>query len=92
MIAAKTNIIGEPIQQSCALTFCAERSQTEVAMTQRRPKSPGSFRDELGGLIERVAPPDRVVSTKQEKRGPLPVKDTAELNDRLFEKAWRKSD
>ena len=61
-------------------------------MTHRRPKSPGSFEDELGGLIERVAPPDREPTTKQDKADRHPVKDTAELNDRLFEKAWRKSD
>jgi hypothetical protein len=61
-------------------------------MTHRRPKSPGSFQDELGGLIERVAPPAREVSTKPDRPDRQPVKDTAELNDRLFEKAWRKSD
>ena len=61
-------------------------------MTHRRPKSPGSFQDELGGLIERVAPSDRAVSTRPNRPDPKPVKNTAELNDRLFEKAWRKSD
>jgi hypothetical protein len=60
-------------------------------MTHRRPKSPGSFRDELGGLIQRVAPPDRGIQTKPDKPDRQPVKDTGELNDRLFEKAWRKS-
>ena len=61
-------------------------------MTHRRPKSPGSFQDELGGLIERVAPPDRKLPAKPEKPERNPVKDTGELNDRLFEKAWRKTD
>jgi hypothetical protein len=60
-------------------------------MTHRRSKSPGSFQDELGDLIERVAPPDREVPVKPGKPDRQPVKDTAELNDRLFEKAWRKS-
>ena len=43
-------------------------------------------------LIERVAPPDREGPVKPGKPDRQPVKDTAELNDRLFEKAWRKSD
>ena len=61
-------------------------------MTHRRPKSPGSFQDELGDLIERVAPPVSEVPAKPGRACRQPVKDTAELNERLFEKAWRMSD
>ena len=61
-------------------------------MTHRRQKSPGSFQDELGGLIERVAPSDSEVPAKPGRAHRQPVKGTAELNDRLFEKAWRMSD
>ena len=59
-------------------------------MTHRRPRSPGSFQDELGGVIERIAQPDlkrRPKPGKPKKRG---VSNATELNDRLFEKAWRK--
>ena len=61
-------------------------------MTHRRPRSPGSFQDELGGVIERIAPPDRDAPAKPNKPERRAVGDTAELNERLFEKAWRKSD
>ena len=60
-------------------------------MPHPREKSPGSFRDELGSVIERVVPnekADRVKPDGSQKRG---VKDTAELNERLFEQAWKKS-
>ena len=61
-------------------------------MTHRRQKSPGSFQDELGGVIERVAPADRKPTSKPEKREESHVRDTACLNDRLFERAWSKGD
>ena len=61
-------------------------------MTHRRPRSPGSFQDELGGVIERIVPKDRDAQAKPNKPEPQPVKDIADLNERLFEKAWRKSD
>jgi hypothetical protein len=61
-------------------------------MTHRRPRSPGSFQDELGGVIGRIAQPDRGAPAKPNKPEKRAVKDTAELNERLFEKAWRKSD
>ena len=55
-------------------------------MPHPREKSPGSFRDELGGVIERVAPngEDRSQDARQVARKARSV-DTAELNDRLFE-------
>lgn len=61
-------------------------------MPNRRQKSPGSFRDELGGVIERIAAddpkrPDRPVERERPK-----VRDPGELNSRLFESAWRKAD
>ncbi len=61
-------------------------------MTHRRQKSPGSFQDELGGVIERIAPPKHDELPPPNRPGKKPVKDTAELNERLFEKAWRKGD
>ena len=60
-------------------------------MPHPREKSPGSFRDELGGVIERVAPNDRTAPRKPSRPHKQGVKDTAELNDRLFEQAWKKS-
>lgn len=60
-------------------------------MAHRRQKSPGSFRDELGGVIERITPTE----LKQPERPQMPkersVSDPAEVNDLLFEKAWRKT-
>lgn len=61
-------------------------------MTHRRPKSPGSFQDELGGLIERIAPPGREAAATPTKSEKQPAKDTAEINHRLFEMAWRTKD
>jgi hypothetical protein len=61
-------------------------------MPHSREKSPGSFRDELGGVIERVAPGEKTAPTKPGEPRKPSVKDTAELNDRLFEQAWKKSD
>ena len=60
-------------------------------MPHSREKSPGSFRDELGRVIERVAPNEKTAPTKSGKPGKQRVKDTAELNDRLFERAWKKA-
>jgi hypothetical protein len=57
-------------------------------MPQGRQKSPGSFRDELGGVIERMGPHDRTDSRKPDK-AEIPVKAAAKLEDRLF---WRRSD
>jgi hypothetical protein len=62
-------------------------------MPKHRQKSPGSFRDELGGLIERVGKTDtdqRAAPKKKPTRAR--VDDPAELNSHLFESAWRKSD
>lgn len=60
-------------------------------MPHPREKSPGSFRDELGGVIDRVAPKDKAARLKPDKSHKQGVKDAAELNDRLFEQAWKKS-
>ena len=57
-------------------------------MPQGRRKSPGSFQDELGEVIERIAPEDRTRPPKPEKTE-TPEKGTAEPNDRLF---WRRPD
>lgn len=56
-------------------------------MPQGRQKSPGSFRDELGGVIERIAPPKPKAPKKKPDKIDRPVRSAAELNDRLF---WRK--
>ena len=61
-------------------------------MTHRRRKLPGSFQDELGGVIERIAPPEHDELPSRSRPRKPPVKNTGELNDRLFEKAWRKKD
>lgn len=57
-------------------------------MTNRRPRSPGSFHDELAGVIERISPahpkPPRKREEPDERGGP----NAAALNDRLFERAW----
>ena len=58
-------------------------------MTHRRQKSPGSFQDELGGVIERIAPAETKGPAKPAKPEKRHISDTAELNDRLFERAWR---
>lgn len=57
-------------------------------MPQGRRKSPGSFQDELGGVIERIAPEDRKRPPERGKTE-TPVKSPSELNDRLF---WRRPD
>ena len=59
-------------------------------MTNRRPKSPGSFQDELGGVIERIAPAPPKPQPKPAKPKERGISNAAELNDRLFENAWRK--
>lgn len=61
-------------------------------MPHSREKSPGSFRDELGGVIERVAPKDKVAPTRPGRPHKQGLKDMAELNDRLFAQAWKKRD
>ena len=55
-----------------------------------REKSPGSFRDELGGVIERVVPNEKTARMKPDQSHKQGVKNAAELNDRLFEQAWKK--
>jgi hypothetical protein len=59
-------------------------------MTHRRPK-PGSFQDELGGVIERIAPADLKRPSKPDKPGKPRAPDPAQVHDHLFESAWRKS-
>ena len=56
-------------------------------MRHRRPKSPGSFQDELGGVIERLAPAELKQRPKPGKPKERGVSTAAELNHRLFEKA-----
>ena len=58
-------------------------------MTHRRPKSPGSFQDELKGVIERVSPTGSKLPAKHDKRNERGDSDSAEMNDRLF---WRRPD
>ena len=58
-------------------------------MTHRRPKSPGSFQDELKGVIERVSPTGWKLPAKRDKPKERGVLDAAGLNDRLF---WRRPD
>jgi len=57
-------------------------------MPNRRQKSPGSFQDELGGVIERMGPHDRKPRSEPDKAD-RPVESSVELNDRLF---WRRPD
>jgi hypothetical protein len=55
-------------------------------MPKGRRKLPGSFQDELGEVIERIATDDRKrlpTASKAEE----PVRGSADLNDRLF---WRR--
>lgn len=79
-------------KQPCrTLTFCAEGKAAEVRMPHSREKSPGSFRDELGGVIERVAPDGKTASARPGRPHEPRVRDTAELNERLFEQAWKKT-
>jgi len=59
-------------------------------MPHSREKSPGSFRDELGRVIDRDAPNDKTGETKPGKATKQGIKDTADLNDRLFEQAWKR--
>ena len=59
-------------------------------MPPRREKSPGSFQDELGRVIERVAPNYKAALTKPAEPHKQRVTDSAELNDRLFEQAWKR--
>ena len=98
---------GSPLQQTCRTaetdedaaakqqceTFIrlCQGNGAEVCMPHPREKSPGSFRDELGGVIERVAPKDQAAPARRGKPHKQDLKDTAELNERLFEQAWKKS-
>ena len=59
-------------------------------MTHRRPNSPGSYQDELGGVVERIAQTELKRRPKPGKPKERGVSNAAELNNRLFEKAWRK--
>jgi hypothetical protein len=58
-------------------------------MAHRRPKSPGSFQDELEGVIERVAPTGPKLPAKHDKPKKRGVSDSAGSNDLLF---WRRPD
>lgn len=58
-------------------------------MTHRRPKSPGSFQDELQGVIERLAPTAPKPPAKHDKPKERGVSHSAEMKDRLF---WRRPD
>jgi len=71
--------------------FVPNDQAAEELMPHPREKSPGSFRDELGGVIERVAPKDQAAPARRGKPHKQDLKDTAELNERLFEQAWKKS-
>ena len=59
-------------------------------MPKGRQKLPGSFQDELGGVIDRVAPAKPKERARPDEAEKNQVSNTVELNDRLFEKAWRK--
>jgi hypothetical protein len=61
-------------------------------MPHRRQRSPGSFRDELGGVIERIVPDEPKSPARPVERHKSKVGDPGELNSRLFESAWRKAD
>ena len=78
-------------QQFRTLTSCADASVAEDVMMHRRPESPGSFQDDLGNVIERIARAEAESKPKARKPVGQPVSNGAELNDRLFEYAWRKS-
>ena len=59
-------------------------------MTHRRQKLPGSFQDELGGVIERITPTESKSQTKPKAPKERDPSDSAEVNDRLFESAWQR--
>ena len=61
-------------------------------MPNGRGKSPGSFRDELGGVIERVGRTADQAEPPKRKPTKAQVDDPAQLNNHLFERAWRKVD
>ena len=61
-------------------------------MPHRRQRSPGSFRDELGGVIERIVPNEPKSPPRPVERDKPKVRDPGELNSRLFGNAWRKAD
>ena len=58
-------------------------------MTHRRPK-PGSFQADLGDVIDRIAPADVKSKPRPQKATERRISKSAELNDRLFENAWKK--
>ena len=61
-------------------------------MPNGRQKSPGSFRDELGRLIERVGKTAEPKEPLRKKPTEARVDDPAELNKHLSDGAWRKGD
>ena len=61
-------------------------------MPHRRQRAPGSFRDELGGVIERIVPDDPKSPAMPAERDKPKPRDPGELNSRLFASAWRKAD
>ena len=60
-------------------------------MPHRRKRSPGSFRDELGGVIERIVPDEPKCPPRPVERDKPKIRDPGELNSRLFESVWRKA-
>ena len=68
-------------------------------MTHRRQKSPGSFQDELGGVIERIAPtkvPVLITSVSGAERTPALIRSGASDvclasvgDDVIAQKLWR---
>ena len=61
-------------------------------MSHRGQRSPGSFQDELGGVIERIVPDEPKSPARPVGRDKPKVRDPGELNSRLFESVWRKAD
>jgi hypothetical protein len=59
-------------------------------MPKGRQKAPGSFQDELGCVIDRVARADRTPPAKPKETRERGTLDPAEMNDRPFERAWHK--
>ena len=59
-------------------------------MPHRRRKLPGSFQDELGELVKRIAPPEGQSRSSSETAKRSTAGSTTEMNDSLFEQAWRK--
>jgi hypothetical protein len=59
-------------------------------MTHRRQRLPGSFQDELGGVIERITPTESKSLKRPKEPAERNSSDSVEVNDCLFERAWRK--